>query len=234
MQITKEIEIIDLGLWIKKHKLLVLADFHMGFEEALNKQGILVPRFQFKDIIQRLEKIFTKIKPDIIVVNGDIKHEFGTISDQEWRETLKLIDFLAKHCKKLLLTKGNHDTILGPIAKKRNIEVVDNFIVDEIIVTHGHKIPKDIAKYKTIIMGHEHPAVSIHERVRTEKFKCFIVGKYKRKRLIVQPSFNIVTEGTDVLREDILSPFLKQNLGNFDVYVVADKVYNFGKLKNLK
>ncbi len=234
MEIAKGIEIIDLGLLLRKQKILVFADFHIGFEEALNKQGILVPRFQFRDIIQRLEKIFSKAKPDTIVINGDVKHEFGRISDQEWRETLKLIDFLAKHCKKLLLTKGNHDTILGPIAKKRNIKIVDYFDAGDVLVIHGNKIPKNIGKYKTIIIGHEHPAVSIYESGRKEKFKCFLVGKYKRKTLIVQPSFNLVTEGTDVLKEGILSPFLKQRLDNFDVYVAADKIYKFGKLRNLK
>ena len=218
----------------KKHKLLIFSDFHIGFEEALNKQGFLLPRFQFKDIIQRLEKIFAKVKPDTIVVNGDIKHEFGRISEQEWRETLKLIEFLAKHCKKLLLTKGNHDKILGPIAEKRNIELIDSYEADSIMVIHGNKIPKDLKKYKTIVIGHEHPAISIQERGRVEKFKCFLVGKYNRKTLIVLPSFNLVTEGTDITRQKTLSPFLKQNLGNFEAYVVADKTYKFGKLKNLK
>ena len=234
MEISKGMEIVDLGLWIKKHKLLVFADFHIGFEEALNKQGVLIPRFQFKDIIQRLEKIFTKVNPDTIVVNGDIKHEFGRISEQEWRETLKLIEFLAKHCKNLLLTKGNHDKILGPIAKKRNIKDIPFYEEGDILIIHGDKIPNDISKYKTIIIGHEHPALSIQEGSRVEKFKCFLVGKYRRKTLIVLPSFNLVTEGTDVTREKALSPFLKQNLDNFEAYVVADKVYKFGKLKNLR
>ena len=233
MHLSKSLEIIDLGLFVKK-KVLVFADFHIGFEESLNKQGVMVPRFQFKDVIERLEKIMKKIKPETIVINGDLKHEFGTISDQEWRETLNLADFLTKHCKKLVLTKGNHDKILGPIAKKRNIDVVDKFEIDDILIMHGDRIPKDISKYKTIIIGHEHPAVLIHEGKRAEKFKCFLVGKYKGKNLIVQPSFNLVTEGTDVLMDETLSPFLKQKLGNFDVYVVGDYIYEFGKLKNLK
>jgi len=233
MEIAKGIEIIDLGLYIKKHKLLVFADFHIGYEEALNKQGILIPRFQFRDIIQRLGKILARVKPDTIVVNGDLKHEFGKISEQEWRETLKLIELLAKNCKRLLLTKGNHDKILGPIAKKRNIDIVDFYEAGGILVIHGDKIPKNISKYKMIIIGHEHPAVSIQEGGRAEKFKCFLAGKYKRKTLIAQPSFNLVTEGTDVLRDDLLSPFLHQDLKNFDVYVVADKIYRFGKLRNL-
>ncbi len=234
MEIAKGIEIIDLGLWIKKHKLLVFADFHIGFEEALNKQGFLVPRFQFRDIIQRLEKILAKVKPDTIIINGDVKHEFGRISEQEWRETLKLIEFLAKRCKKLLLTKGNHDKFLGPIAKKRNIKDAQFYEADGILIIHGDKIPKDLSKYKTIIIGHEHPAISIRERGRVEKFKCFLIGKYKRKTLIVLPSFNLVTEGTDITREKTLSPFLKQKLDNFEAYVAADKIYRFGKLKNLK
>ena len=50
----------------------------------------------------------------------------------------------------------------------------------------------------------------------------------------VQPSFNLVTEGTDLMKESLLSPFLQQNLDNFGVFVVADKVYRFGELKGLK
>ncbi|GAG34601.1 unnamed protein product, partial [marine sediment metagenome] len=69
---------------------------------------------------------------------------------------------------------------------------------------------------------------------RVELVKCFLKGKYKRKELIVMPSFNLVSEGTDILKEELLSPFLHQNINNFDVYVVEDKVYGFGKVRDLK
>ena len=144
MKILDDIEIIDLALYLKKHKTLVIADIHIGYEEALNKQGLLVPRFQLKEVLRRSEKIVSKVKPDTIIINGDIKHEFGEISDQEWRDTLKVLDFLSKHCKKIILTKGNHDTILGPLAKKRSVEVVDEYKIDDVYITHGHKIPENI------------------------------------------------------------------------------------------
>lgn len=234
----KGIKIIDLGIMLKNEKILVLSDFHIGYEEALNKQGILVPKFQFKDIIKRLTKIFSRLKKDKIkkiIINGDIKHEFGTISEQEWRETLRLLDFLTKFCDEIILVKGNHDTIIGPIAKKKNVSVVDYYFAGDVLVTHGHKIPNKniLKKAKTIVIGHEHPAISLRENIRTEKFKCFLKGKYKGKSLVVMPSFCLVTEGTDILKEKLLSPFLDQDLKNFDVFVVADKVYDFGKLKNL-
>ena len=234
----QNLKIVDLGLLLKQEKILVFADFHIGYEEALNRQGILVPRFQFKDVIKRLGKIFSelkKIKIDKIIINGDIKHEFGKISEQEWRETLKLLDFLAKFCDDIILVKGNHDTIIGPIAKKKKISVVDYYFAGDVLITHGHKISNKniLKKAKTILIGHEHPAISLREDVRIEKFKCFLKGKYKRKNLIVMPSFCLATEGTDVLSEKLLSPFLDQDISNFEVFVVADKIYDFGKIKNL-
>ena len=233
-KILPNIEIVDLALYFGS--ALVIADVHIGYEEALNKQGILVPRLQFEEIIKRMNNMFALLKNkkiEKIIVNGDLKHEFGTISEQEWRNTLKFIDLLVKHCSEVVLVKGNHDTILGPIAKKRNVKVADNVGVGRVLITHGNKVP-DIRHYDTIIIGHEHPAVSIKEGPRIEQYKCFLKGKYKGRNLIVQPSFNTMIEGTDILRDQILSPFLQQNLDNFDVFVVEDKIYEFGKLKNLR
>ncbi len=264
-KLLKGVFAADLALYLEKSKTLIIADTHIGYEESLNKQGILLPRFQFKEIGQRLEKIFRALKEknlgiEKIIINGDIKHEFGRISEQEWRHTLQLIDFLAKHCKELILIRGNHDTILGPIAEKRDLIVKEHYLIDNILVMHGDRLmKKDIetkaherssgvpkqgfvtkkagTKIETIIIGHEHPAVSLGSMARFEKYKCFLVGKWKSRKLIVQPSFNLVTEGTDVLKESLLSPFLKGNkeFKNFEAIVVGedDKFYDFGKLKNL-
>lgn len=231
MEISKGIKIIDLSLYLPKYKTLIIADSHIGFEEAANKQGILIPRFQFKDIITSMEKILKKAKPETIIVNGDVKHEFGRISEQEMRNTLKFIDFLSKNCKNIILLKGNHDKVLIPIAEKRKIQAADQVILGDILIAHGHKLIKIPEKVKTIIIGHEHPAVGLREEARIETFKCFLKGKYKNKTLIVQPSFNPISAGTDITKERLMSPFLKQNIGNFECWIIADKIYYFGKLK---
>jgi len=274
MNVLNSIELIDLAIYT--NKTLILTDFHIGYEEALNKQGLMVPRFQFPEIMNRLEKIFLRLKGkkiDRIIVNGDLKHEFGTISEQEWRHTLRLLDYFGQHCKEVILIKGNHDTILGPIAKKRNVKVLENYLIstiekkpikndsikeitintktqfeiiknkigkksngkNKILVIHGDKIPDKslLEGVSTIIIGHEHPAVSIKEGPRAELFKAFLIGKWKRYNVIAQPSFNLVVEGTDILKEEVLSPFLKNNLGDFEAIVVADKLYGFGKVSSL-
>ncbi|MFA5175907.1 MAG: metallophosphoesterase [Candidatus Nanoarchaeia archaeon] len=222
----------DLFLYLEKEKILILSDLHIGLEEAMNKQGILLPRFQFQELVKRIEKVFKDLEIKKIIVNGDLKHEFGTISNQEWSQTLKIINILSTKAE-LILVKGNHDTILGPIAEKKDIKVLEYYKVNDIYICHGHKIPenKDFKNSKLVIIGHEHPAISFKERP-TEKFKCFLVGKYKNKTLIVQPSLNLVSEGTNVTKEKLLSPFLK-DLKDFEVFVVEDKIYKFGKLKNI-
>jgi len=231
MEIIQGIDIVNLALFIKKEKILIISDLHIGLEEAYNKDGILIPRFQFPEIIKHLNKIFSRIKPKITVINGDLKHEFGIISQQEWSYVLKLLDYLIEKNQEIILIKGNHDTVLGPIADKREIKILNFYNPNKnITITHGHKILKNLNK--TIIIGNEHPAISFRER-KYEKYKCFLLGKYKNHKIIVLPSFNFVTEGTDITKEKTISPYLKQDLKDFEVFVVEDKIYKFGKIKDV-
>ena len=229
MEIFKDIELVYLALLINK-KVLVISDLHLGYEEHLRKKGVLIPRFQFKDIKNRLELILKETKPEIIIITGDLKHEFGTISDQEWRDILSLFDILSEHTKKIILIKGNHDTILNIIAKKRNLKVKDLYKLKDTLILHGDHMV-DLNKIKTIIIGHEHPAVMLKRGVRSELYKCFLKGKFKGRNLIVMPSFNSLSIGSDI-RKRGLGPFIKNK--DFEVFVVVDdKSYYFGKLKEL-
>ena len=95
MEILPGIRIVDLGLYLEKHKTLVFSDFHMGYEDTMIGVGALVPKFALKDTMHRLGRIFSTLKGcDAVILNGDLKHEFGRISRQEWKDTLKLLDYL--------------------------------------------------------------------------------------------------------------------------------------------
>lgn len=239
MEILKGIEIKGKALWLKKSQVLIIADLHVGYEEALVEEGILVPKITFNEIKQELFELL-KLKPKIVVINGDLKHEFGQISKQEWQETIEILDFLLKNKRKVVLVKGNHDTILEPIARKKNLKVVDFYVIDDVAILHGHKIllDKEIydKKIKTIIIGHEHPAISIQDKIKSEIYKCFLKGKWHGKNLIVMPSFFSVYEGSNIRKEKLLSPFLNEKkIKDFEIYVLDEKgkAYWFGKLKKL-
>lgn len=231
MQLTKNIHIIDLALFIPKKKIIIISDLHLGYENALELQGILLPRFQLKDIINSIEQIAAKTNAETIIINGDLKHEFGRILKQEWKDISRLFDYLAGKFRKIIIVKGNHDIILAPIAKKKGVEIIKEYVMDGILVCHGNKEPKK--SHKTIIIGHEHPAISLKENGRTEKFKCFLKGKYKNNELIIQPSFNQLVEGTDISKREFLSPLIK-DISDFEAFVVHNKqVLYFGNVKKL-
>jgi len=254
IKILDGIEAIGPALWIEKAHILIIADLHIGYEESLNKQGILVPRTQLNETIVMFKQLFSRLKGKkikTIVVNGDLKHEFGEISRQEWHETSEILELLMKKGK-IILIRGNHDTILEPIAKKKGLEIVNYHCIDDICVLHGNKIldNQDVKKAKILIIGHEHPAVSLREGAKVERYKCFLLGRWKRsetkflasrksrdflgkQKLIVMPSFLPIVEGSNVKKEKLLSPYLQKDLGNFKVWILGDRVYEFGKLKRI-
>ena len=235
-------EFIDKALYLTKQKILVVADLHIGYEEALNKEGIFVPRTQFRELVCDLEKIFKQLKKEKkkiekIVVLGDLKHEFGEISQQEWRETKEILDLLKKKAKKVILIKGNHDTILEPIAKRKALGIRDFYIEDGICFLHGHKLFLECLdkKVKMLVVGHRHPAVVLADKYKKEKYKCFLFGKWKGKEIILTPSFFSFIIGSNILTnsENNYLFISDKELKKFEVYVVGDGVYRFGKLRSL-
>jgi uncharacterized protein len=228
-------EIADLGLFIDD--TLIISDLHIGYEQSLNREGIMVPKFQYKLILERINEILTRYNVTRVVVNGDLKHEFGRITRQEWLEAKNFIEFLQENFNEVILIKGNHDNFTKFIAEKSDLAVYETYSLGDYIIMHGDKIPDDIMakENSNIIIGHEHPCIGIRNGERLEKIKCFLKGTYKEKNLIVMPSFNFVTEGSDILHEKPLSPFLKnRSTEKFEVYGVENfEVLYFGKIKDI-
>jgi uncharacterized protein len=235
-------------------EILVIGDVHIGYEEyALGEN--LFSRTQFKEIIEKLDIIFdylekVQIKIKQIVILGDLKHEFGKISDSEWRETLKFLDYLLKKTQNIKLIRGNHDNILGPIAGKKGVEILDYYKVRinsrEVCFLHGDKVYGNCLKSDVLIIGHLHPAITFYDRYKKEKFKCFLKGKWKRdkkeKEVYILPSFIPLVWGYDIneLRnlkgKEKFSIIDGKTLKKFEVIIYNEKEhreYNFGRLEKL-
>lgn len=231
VEILKGIEILDLALYLKKYKTLIISDLHLGIEDSLIDQGILIPKNQFKIIKNKVDNLLRIRVVKTIVLNGDIKHELSRINKQEWEDIDLLLNSFNK--LKIALILGNHDIIMMNILKNKG-HYAERFIeFGDIVILHGDRIPLEVYNKKVIIIGHEHPSIILTEGAKSEKFKCFLRGKWKEKTLIVMPSFNPLTEGTNVLNSKFLSPFIESDIKNFNVYIVGDKIYNFGKIRNL-
>ncbi|NOZ80141.1 MAG: metallophosphoesterase [DPANN group archaeon] len=232
MDILPGLRIIDLALYIEKEHILVIADTHIGYEASLQKQGIMVPGQQMQLTLARLENILAHAGTvETIIIDGDIKDDFSEITDSEWRDLKRLFEFLDTKVNNLILIKGNHDTFLPPIAKKFDVPVFEKYEQGNYCFMHGDRaLP---TKKKVIIIGHEHPALTLRDNGRKETFKCFLKGTYKKQNLIVLPSFNLLMEGQDILRRERLSPLL-DDISDFEVFVAGDQPLLFGKVGELK
>mgnify|MGYP001615637989 FL=1 len=66
------------------------------------------------------------------------------------------------------------------------------------------------------------------------KGKSLLKIEWQKKALIVMPSFNTVIEGSDVLKDDLLSPFLK-DISKFEVFVSGyGEILDFGSVNKLR
>jgi len=221
----------------RKEKILVIGDLHLGFEESLNRSGVLISRKMFEELLEDLDEIFSAVgEVDKIVLLGDVKNDFGEINKQEWSDVVKLFEYLEDKCKEIVIIKGNHDNMLKGIAKQRDIEVKDYFVLGEYCFLHGDKDFPAIydKRIKYWIVGHAHPAVKLSDGVKIEKYKCFLIGKYKGKKIIIVPSFFEYSAGSD-FRENDLNLAWPFNVEKFEVCVVGEdlKVLDFGKLGKL-
>ena len=231
MEIIHGINIVGFGLFIREFKCLVLGDLHLGLEASLGERGYLLPKANFSKLKRSLENIKVNYSVERVIFNGDIKHDFGTISHEEWDDCIELIDFFKD--QEVILIKGNHDKITQIIAKKRNLMVVDYYKLGNILICHGDVIIDQ--EGDIIIIGHEHPAISFVEGPKIELYKCFLIGKFRGKDLIVIPSFSYLNIGSDVLKYERLSPYLQEGLGNFETFVVSDseEAFYFGRIKDI-
>ena len=78
-------------------------------------------------------------------------------------------------------------------------EFQDFYIEKDIIFIHGHKEFLEIydKTLNLIVMAHLHPTITLQDKlkIKREKYKCFLQGKFKNKQVIILPSFLSITEG---------------------------------------
>ncbi|HLC73172.1 MAG TPA: metallophosphoesterase [Candidatus Nanoarchaeia archaeon] len=230
--IAKGIKIIDASLYFTEEKTIIIGDLHLGLEESYINRGTFLPKQQYNLIHKNILKILGSVDVKKIIINGDLKHEFSRINKQEWTDVYNFLNLLSKNYEVEIIL-GNHDVMIKKILKEQGYNVNDYICFRNLIVLHGDIIPEEALDKEMVIIGHEHPSVCIKEGAKIEKYKCFIKGRWKDKALIVMPSFNPLIEGNDILTENFLSPFINKDVSDFELFVIGNKVYNFGKVRNL-
>jgi hypothetical protein len=216
MRLTEDMELLE-GLpvaYVKSLNSLVISDLHLGYEGLMAKRGTLVPKVNMMRILETIRSALSLTGADRIIVNGDIKNEFSKVDVEEFNELYDFITFAKKMGAKLTLIKGNHDNFVDRYREPFGLEIFEEHSqIGDYFFFHGETAPKDVPKCKMMIMGHEHPTISIYNSTgRRDRIRCFLYGKYGRVPLLVLPAIGYFSTGNDVNFDSsrMLSPVFKK------------------------
>jgi uncharacterized protein len=231
IEIAKDVEVTrDFALFLRDERALVISDLHLGFEGALAEQGVSIPRFQRRVILERLGKMLDRTKAEKVIVAGDFKHEFSKNLTDEWIEVKQVLRFLRDRVTPVLV-RGNHDNFLATILGDLRIELHDRADVAGHTIIHGHE---EVSTLHPIVMGHEHPAVKLRDELgAVVSVPAFLVGE----GLTVLPAFSPLALGVDVGSYPYLSPILNRTpIDDARVIGVDEKegLLDFGRVARLK
>ncbi len=143
-----------------KKRTIVVADLHIGWEMALQDQGIHVPS-QTPRILTNLLQLVKRYKADNILILGDVKYTVSITEKGEWHDVPDFFNGLKQEVKHIAVVRGNHDGNLEPLLPE-SVKILPSagFVEDDVGFFHGHQWPSpSLLQCRTLVMGHVHPVI---------------------------------------------------------------------------
>lgn len=169
------------AIWFERLGIVAVADLHIGYNWAHRHGGQMLPLHQPDDTIGRLQALCDFYNPAELLLLGDIVHRALPLPQIEV-ELQKLLSEL----KGVRLIAGNHDRFLDKLI---GTPLETECVRSGYLFVHGH-LPS--SRRERIVMGHEHPAISVGDGVATSvKCPCFLISR----KTMVLPAFSLWAAG---------------------------------------
>jgi putative SbcD/Mre11-related phosphoesterase len=205
-------------------KTLVIADVHLGIEWELYQSGFSIPS-QVEKRKARIRGYIAKVKPERIVLLGDVKHNVPITSWQEKQEVPLFLKELSASAP-VDIVPGNHDgDIENLMPENVTVQGMRGFVLDIVGYFHGHTWPDaELLSASHVVMSHNHPtvrftdslghAVSEEVWIRTHFIEKALKEHYgdirwKNPEVIIMPAFNELCGGipfNESIHEELLGP----------------------------
>lgn len=219
------------ALLLEKENALLVSDLHIGLEDLHQRRGVHIPT----SILPRISRsVITPAKElgcSKVIILGDVKHEFGEPKEEEWFGVRKLVKQIREIRCTPEVVRGNHDNYIIVILKELGVTLHQPSLeLGQFLLMHGHLELYGADTKKHIIIGHEHPALSIKDDLGVKHtFKAFLDGKVGDYQITVLPSTSPITIGTainETPNDELLSPLLRNNeLGGLIPSVIEPGTY---------
>ena len=200
------------ALWWAAEQTLVFADLHFEKGSSFAKRGQMLPPYDTRTTLRRIEALVSLHAPRRVIALGDSFHDRDASDRLDAQDRDILLD-LGRRAEWIWIA-GNHDPAppswLGG-------SVTEEVAIGGLIFRHE---PQPGAG-KGEIAGHLHPCATVTRRGRSLRRRCFVSDGLR----MVMPAFGAYTGGLDVREQPVRSlfanDFLTYLLGARRVYAVA-------------
>jgi len=200
------------ALWWPRERMLVFADMHFEKGSFYAFSGQMLPPYDTRTTLRRVNATFDLYKPALAMALGDSFHDRDAHNRLDDFERAQLAD-LGKRADWIWIS-GNHDPALPQWLSGR---IAEEVAIGNLVFRHE---PSDYTG-RGEIAGHLHPCKTVNRRGQSLRRRCFASDGLR----LVMPSFGAYTGGLDVrdsaLRSLFPKDFLAYVLGRARVYAVA-------------
>ena len=173
------------ALWLEGERALVVADLHLEKGSAYAARGQMLPPYDTRETLDRLQAEIEALDPRVTVLLGDTLHD-GSATTRIAPDDRERIAALARRTTLLWIT-GNHDPEgSGDLAGETAVEIG----LSKLVLRHEPSpgpTPGEAA-------GHLHPCARVKGTAGSVRRRCFITDG---ERLIL-PAFGAYAGGLNV------------------------------------
>ena len=184
------------AMWIPVYGALIVADLHLEKGSAFAVRGQLLPPYDSRATLDKLEAEIAELDPAMVVLLGDSFHDTKAIARMAADDRARL-DRLAAG-RDWLWLEGNHDReALARDADGLNRlpgRIVGDMALGALRLTHEPEPLSTHDDRRGEVAGHLHPAAKVAAYGRDVRRPCFVTDGSR----IVLPAFGAFTGGLNV------------------------------------
>jgi len=173
------------ALWVEAERTLIVADLHLEKGSSYAARGQMLPPYDTRETLRRLEAEIAATAPAVVVLLGDTFHDRNAEGRLAGDDATRLRSLAVG--RTLVWVVGNHDAD-GP--RELPGEVADEMVMGDLILRHE---PQPGAQPGEVA-GHLHPAARIVAPRGTLRRRCFVTDGERA----ILPAFGAYAGGLNV------------------------------------
>jgi len=182
---TPVVALAEAALFLPRTQTLIVSDLHFEKGSAFAVKGVMLPPFDTAETLRRLEALFERLVPKVLIALGDSFHDLGAGGRLAETDRAKLETLVGQ--TETIWIEGNHDPAPPAwLVGQRAAELSH----DGLLFRHeptGHA-PGEVA-------GHLHPCARVtSKRGGSIRRRCFVTDG----RSLIMPAFGAFTGGLNL------------------------------------